>query len=90
MAFLGYSIGRDQLIQSHRKHYDLLRQILVQELADLQAAQLIRADLDLHLEANALIALIDGIGAGVVICPEQFSAEQQQDLVRRHIKYLEC
>ncbi len=29
--------------------------------------------------------LVDGIGTGVVICPEQFSAEQQQYLVRRHI-----
>ncbi|MBD2515926.1 TetR family transcriptional regulator [Nostoc sp. FACHB-973] len=85
VAFLGYSIGRDRLVQEHRKRYDLLRQIICQELADLQKAKLIRADLDLTLEANALIALVDGIGTGVVICPEQFSADQQKYLVRRHI-----
>lgn len=85
VAFLGYSIGRDRLVQEHRKRYDFLRQIICQELADLQKAKLIRADLDLTLETNALIALVDGIGAGVVICPEQFSADQQQYLVRRHI-----
>jgi AcrR family transcriptional regulator len=88
MAFLGYSIGRDRLVQEHRKRYDLLRQMIAQELADLQAAQLIRNDLDLILEANALIALVDGIGTGVVICAEQFSAAQQQYLVRRHINTL--
>jgi AcrR family transcriptional regulator len=88
VAFLGYSIGREHLVKEHRKRYDLLRQIIAQELADLQTTQLIRADLDLTLEANALIALIDGIGTGVVICPEQFSATQQQYLVRRHINNL--
>lgn len=88
MAFLGYSIGREQLVREHRKRYDCLRQIIYQELADLQTAKSIRADLDLTIEANALIALVDGIGTGVVICPEQFSAEQQQYLVRRHINAL--
>lgn len=85
VAFLGYSIGRDRLVQEHRKRYDFLRQIICQELANLQKAKLIRADLDLTLEANALIALVDGISTGVVICPEQFSADQQKYLVRRHI-----
>ena len=88
IAFLGYSIGREHLIQEHRKRYDLLRQIISQELADLQSTNLIRADLDLTLEANALDALVDGIGAGVVIYPEQFNPSQQQYLVRRHINTL--
>ncbi len=87
-AFLGYSIGREYLVQEHRKRYDFLRQIICQELADLQAANLIQVDLDLTLEANALIALVDGIGSSIVICPEQFSADQQQYLVRRHINAL--
>jgi AcrR family transcriptional regulator len=88
VAFLGYSIGREHLVQEHRKRYDFLRRIIAQELFELQAAQLIRADLDLMLEANSLIALVDGIGTGVVICPEQFSAVQQHFLVRRHINSL--
>jgi AcrR family transcriptional regulator len=89
VAFLGYSIGREHLVQEHRKRYESLRQVIYQELADLQTAKLIRGDLDLTLEANALIALVDGIGTGVVICPEQFSADQQQYLVRRHINSLQ-
>ena len=88
VAFLGYSIGREHLVREHQKRYDVLRHMLVQELAALQTAKLIRADLDLTLEANALIALVDGISTGVVLYPEQFSAEQQQYLVRRHISTL--
>lgn len=87
-AFLGYSVGREHLVQAHRKRYDFLRQIICQEFADLQTAQLIRADLDVTLEANALIALVDGIGTSVVICPEQFPAEHQQYLVQRYLHAL--
>ncbi|ACK67285.1 transcriptional regulator, TetR family [Rippkaea orientalis PCC 8801] len=88
VAFLGYSIGREHLVEEHRKRYNFLRQMISQELVDLQRANLIRGDLNLTLEANALIALVDGIGTGVVISPEQFSAEQQQYLVQRHIQTL--
>ncbi|MGF1518887.1 MAG: TetR/AcrR family transcriptional regulator [Nodosilinea sp.] len=88
VAFLGYAIGRDHLMQEHRKRYDWLRQILCKELATLQAAKLIHENLDLTFEANALIALVDGIGTGVVINPEQFDAAQQQYLVQRHLKIL--
>jgi AcrR family transcriptional regulator len=88
VAFLGYSIRREHLVIDHRKRYDLLRQFISQELTNLQTAKLIRADIDVTLEANALIALVDGIGTGVVICPEQFSAKQQRYLVQRHINVL--
>jgi AcrR family transcriptional regulator len=90
LAFLGYSIGREHLVLAHRKRYEILRQIISQTLLDLQSAKLVRADLDVMLEANALIALVDGIGTGVVICPEQFSAAQQQYLVRRQINALQA
>ncbi|MBD3884570.1 TetR family transcriptional regulator [Phormidium tenue FACHB-886] len=85
IAFLGYAIGREKLIEEHRKRYDSLRQIICQELADLQMAKLMRDDINLTLEANALIALVDGIGTGCVISPEQFHPDQQRYLLRRHI-----
>jgi AcrR family transcriptional regulator len=88
IAFLGYAVGRDNLVQEHQKRYDSLCQTICRELADLQAAKLIRDELDLTLEANAAIALVDGIGTGVVINPKQFSPEQQRYLVRRHINTL--
>jgi AcrR family transcriptional regulator len=85
IAFLGYAIGRENLVQEHRKRYSSLCQSICHELTKLQAAKLIRADLDLAQEANALIALVDGIGTGVVINPEKFTAKQQQYLVRRYL-----
>lgn len=88
IAFLGYAIGREKLIEEHQKRYDSLRQIVCQELASLQTAKLIREDIELTLEANALIALVDGIATGCVINPEQFNADQQCYLVRRHIRTL--
>ncbi len=88
VAFLGYSIGREHLLQAHRKRYGLINQVLRKELAELQTAKLIRADLDLTLEANALIALVDGIATRVVIDSEQFSVEQQKYLVQQHINGL--
>ncbi|MEA5574323.1 TetR/AcrR family transcriptional regulator [Calothrix sp. UHCC 0171] len=88
VAFLGYSIGRKHLVREHQKRYELLQQIIYQELANLQTAKLIRDNLDLTLESNALISLVDGIGTGIVICPQQFYPEQQKYLVRRHIQGL--
>lgn len=88
VAFLGYSIGRDRLIQEHCKRYGILRDLIVETLAELQAEGLIRAGLDLAFEANALIALVDGISMSVVINPEQFSASQQQALVVRAVEPL--
>lgn len=85
IAFLGYAIGREKLVQEHQKRYSALYQLIRQELAKLQTDRLIRADLDLAQEANALIALVDGIGTGVVINPEKFPAQQQQFLVRRYL-----
>jgi AcrR family transcriptional regulator len=88
IAFLGYAVGRENLVQKHRKRYDFLHKIIYQELTDLQSEKLIRDDLDLTLEANALIALVDGIGTSIVIKPNQFHPDQQRYLVRRHIRTL--
>ncbi len=59
----------------HRKRYDFLRQIICQELTDLQTVSLIRAALDSTLEANALIALLDGIST--LRCYLPFLSSQQ-------------
>lgn len=88
IAFLGYAIGREKLIEQHQKRYNSLRQLICQELVELQKAKLIWEDVDLTLEANALIALVDGIGIGCVISPEQFHADQQRYLVQRYIRTL--
>lgn len=88
VAFLGYAVGREKLVQEHQKRYDFLRQIICHELTDLQKAKIIKPNINLTLEANALITFVDGIGVGVVINPKQFDLEQQKYLVQRYIKTL--
>lgn len=85
LAFLGYAIGHERLMAEHRRRYVDLRQLALKELQALQAANLIRADLDLTLEANALIALIDGLGISFVIDPTHFSPDKQRYLIQRYI-----
>ncbi|MBD2258531.1 TetR/AcrR family transcriptional regulator [Pseudanabaena sp. FACHB-2040] len=88
IAFLGYAVGREHLMAEHRRRYAQLHEILEKELKALQAAKLIREDLDLSLEANALIAFIDGIGTGFVVNPAQFDPDKQKYLVLRYINSL--
>lgn len=87
VAFLGYAIGRARLMDEHRRRYADLRELIKKEMSALQTAQLVR-EIDLELEANALIALIDGIGIGFVIHPRHFTPKQQQYLVQRYVNSL--
>ncbi len=88
IAFLGYAIGRDRLMKEHQKRYEFLQKMLVEQLTELQAARLLRADLDLVLESNGIIALVDGIGTGFVIDPHNFPADLQKHLICRHLQTL--
>lgn len=85
LAFLGYSVGRERLLEAHRQRYGVLQDLMVQVLMELQGAGLAKAELETAVEAKALIALVDGISMGMVINPAQFSQAQQRALVRRHI-----
>lgn len=85
VAFLGQAIGHEYLIKEHQHRYAQICEIIIKELKDLQIAKLIRADIDLQLEATALIALIDGIGTGFVVNSINFSPQQQKYLVQRYI-----
>lgn len=88
VAFLGYAIGREKLVEEHKKRYDYLSQLIYQELTDLQTRKLISTDLDLVMEANALIAFIDGIGIRCVIDPQKMESHRQRYLVKRYITNL--
>ncbi len=85
LAFLGYSVGRERLLEAHRQRYGILQDLMAQVLVELQGAGVVKAGLEIPVEANALIALVDGISMGIVINPAQFSQEQQRALVRRHL-----
>lgn len=90
IAFLGQAVGREHLMKEHQRRCAELRELIMKELSDLLSAKLIRENIDLELEANALIALVDGIGIGYVVNPEYFSPAQQRYLAQRYIHKLLC
>lgn len=85
LAFLKTSVGSTELSAEHARRYAYMRKSLIDEISALQKQKLIRSRIDATLEADALIALTDGIGVGRIIDPTRFAPRQQRLLVERHI-----
>ena len=85
VAFLGYAVGRDQLMAEHQQSAAELRTVIIQELKRLQADRLIRADIDPETESNALLALGNGVSLDSLIQANKLSTDQQQNVIRRYI-----
>lgn len=88
LAFLGYAVGRDFLMAEHQRSAAQLRGVILQELQALQSAQLIRADADIEVEANVLLALANGVSLDSLIQAEHLRPEQQQQVIRRYVDEL--
>lgn len=88
LAFLGYAVGRDFLMVEHQQSAAQLREVILQELHDLQSAQLIREDIDLEVEANALLAFVNGVSLDSLIQAKTLRPEQQQQAIRRYVDEL--
>ena len=86
VAFLGYAVGRDELMAEHQQRAAQLRGVIIQELMRLQAEKLVRADIDPKIESNALLALGNGVSLDSLIQAHRLSVEQQQFVIRRYIK----
>ncbi len=85
VAFLGYAIGRPELMAEHQRSAGELRALIMEELQALQAAQHLRADIDPAVEANTLLALVNGIGLDSLIQAQCLSPVQQQQVVQRYV-----
>ncbi len=88
LAFLGYSIGNTNLIARHQQRYKTLRSFMAVEIRYLQAQSIISPKRKPEAEADALIALVDGVGLGAAVDAERFTPERQRILVRRHLDEL--
>ena len=75
MAFVGYAIGRETLLEAHRKRSRHNFATIASELESLKAQKLIRADVDCLFEAKTILALIDGFGLNLVLDPENFGLD---------------
>lgn len=88
VAFLGYAVGREALMVEHQQSAAQLRDVIVQELNTLQSERLIRADVKPEIEANALLALVNGLSLDALIQASNLSPEQQQWFIQRHVNQL--
>ena len=86
LAFLRASVGNAQLSAEHQRRYSFMREALSRELRALQQQGVVRKDLDPRLEADAMVALADGLGVGRVIDPQRFPPAEQRLLVSRHLQ----
>lgn len=88
VAFLGYAVGRESLMVEHQKSAAQLRELIIQELEELQTDGLVRADIDPKVESNALLALGNGISLDSLIQSNPLSLEQQQMVIQRYVDRL--
>ncbi len=88
VAFLGYAVGRDSLMAEHQQSAGHLRDVIIQELQALQAANLIHAEMVPEVEANALLALVNGVSLDSLIQAQRLSPDQQQQVIRRYVETL--
>lgn len=63
----------------------LLHQIILQELQDLQKQKLIRYDVNPVVEANVLLALVNGISLDTLIQAQPLNLDQQQAVLRSYV-----
>ncbi|MEO1348807.1 MAG: TetR/AcrR family transcriptional regulator [Cyanobacteria bacterium J06635_15] len=88
VAFLGYAVGREALMAEHQQSAAQLREVIIQELKALQSANLIRADVAPEIEANALLALANGVSLDSLIQAKRLSPDQQQLVIQRYVNEL--
>ena len=86
VAFLGYAVGRETLMLQHQASAGQLRELIMQELEILKAAKKIREDINTSLEANVLLALVNGIALDSLIQEKCLSSKQQKMVIRRYFQ----
>ncbi|MGK7899710.1 MAG: TetR family transcriptional regulator C-terminal domain-containing protein, partial [Xenococcus sp. (in: cyanobacteria)] len=84
VAFLGYAVGRESLMLEHQASARQLREVIIQELEALQSAQKIREEIDPGIEANVLLALVNGIALDSLIQEKCLNPKEQKMVIRRY------
>ena len=88
VAFLGYAVGRENLMTEHQNSAAQLRAMLVKELERLQVAKILRQDINAEIEANALLALVNGVSLDWLIQADCLTSDQQQLVIQRYVNEL--
>ncbi len=88
VAFLGYAIGRESLMAEHQRCAAQLRGVIIHQLQDLQSTNLIRADIEAEIEANALLALVNGVSLDSLIQDKCLTPDQQKIVIWNYVNKL--
>jgi AcrR family transcriptional regulator len=83
VAFLGPALSSRRLREEHQRRLEILSETLTRELQALQAAGIMDPGFDPREEADALIALTDGIGVGHLLRPALYPPRRQLEIVDR-------
>ncbi len=84
VAFLGYAVGRESLMLEHQTSAGQLREIIIQELKMLQSIEKISQKIKPDVEANVLLALVNGIALDSLIQAKHLNPKQQKMVIRRY------
>ena len=81
LAFLGHAVGDRELARQHHAVYERFRAIVRRLLVDARRRGEIAPVGNLDTIADALVALIDGLGMEACLFPEVFSAGRQKAMI---------
>jgi len=80
-AFLGLALTRPALERAQRLTYRAWRQRVAERLAAAQEQGVVRAGVDLDVEAAALVGLVDGLAVQATFEPRALSPARQVELL---------
>ncbi len=86
VSFVGLAMSDKKLRDEHQRRLEILNGRLEFEIRALQSRGELSADIDARHEADALVALSDGIGLGYVLRPQTYPPEKQWDIVNGYLK----
>jgi hypothetical protein len=81
LAFLGHAVGNRELARQHQAMYDKFRTIVRRLLVDARRLREIPPGAVLDAIADALVALIDGLGMEACLFPDAFPARRQRAVI---------
>ncbi len=85
MSFVGLALSDKELRDEHQRRLEILNGRLEFEIRALQARGELSAGIDARHEADALVALSDGIGLGYTLRPKAYPPEKQWAIVEGYL-----
>ncbi len=88
IGFVSHALASPRLRDEHRRRLEILSELVTHEFAALKRDRVLRPGLNVRHEADALIAMTDGIGLGHMLRPELYPPARQWAIVRRFLEQL--